>query len=193
MKPSTKGLVLAGVHLAIVLSLAGKFLLDRATRPRAWLRAAPVDPDLPVRGRYVSLQVEVPLVRSQLPPAPSATEQTNQPWLARQGTPVRVRLEAGPGGLVAVREPAPPSYEKERWPSSVDGRIDPAVRQLPPGQWTVRLAAPLAFFIPEHVPDPSLRKPGEELWVEATLPAKGPLRPIRLAVKKDGQLVPLAF
>jgi len=50
---------------------------------------------------------------------------------------------------------------------------------------------PLAFFIPEHVPDPSIRPPGEELWAEVTLPRKGAPRPIRLAVKRDGVLTPL--
>jgi hypothetical protein len=36
-----------------------------------------------------------------------------------------------------------------------------------------------------------VRAPGEELWVEVTLPRRGPPRPIRLAVKKDGVLTPL--
>ncbi len=49
---------------------------------------------------------------------------------------------------------------------------------------TTRLAAPVAFFIPEHVRDPSRRAAGEELWVEVSVPVKGPPRPIRLAVKK---------
>ena len=53
------------------------------------------------------------------------------------------------------------------------------------------LVQPVAFFIPEHVPDPSRRAPGEELWVELTVPRKGPPRPIQLAVKKDGKLTPL--
>ena len=30
----------------------------------------------------------------------------------------------------------------------------------------------LAFYIPEHVPDPSRRESGEELWVEVSLPKK---------------------
>lgn len=50
---------------------------------------------------------------------------------------------------------------------------------------------PLAFYIPEHIPDPSRRQPGEELWVEVSIPGKGPLRPVRLGVKKDGLLTPL--
>ncbi|HLK61834.1 MAG TPA: hypothetical protein VKU19_00245 [Bryobacteraceae bacterium] len=50
---------------------------------------------------------------------------------------------------------------------------------------------PLAYFIPDRVPDPSRRPPGEELWVEVSVPRTGPPRPIRLGVKKDGVLRPL--
>jgi len=59
------------------------------------------------------------------------------------------------------------------------------------GQRVATLDQLLAFFIPEHVPDPSVRAPGEELWAEVTRPRRGPPRPIRLAVKKDGVLTPL--
>jgi hypothetical protein len=61
------------------------------------------------------------------------------------------------------------------------------------GQQLATLDQPLAFFIPEHVPDPSIRAEGEELWVELTLPKRGGPRPIRLAVKKGGVLTPLDF
>ena len=54
-----------------------------------------------------------------------------------------------------------------------------------------RLAEPVAFFIPEHVPDPSRRPREEQLWVEVTLPRSGPPRPIRLGVMKEGRLTPL--
>lgn len=47
------------------------------------------------------------------------------------------------------------------------------------------------YFLPEHSPDPSRRPQGEELWMEATIPRKGPPRPIRLGVKKGGVLTPL--
>jgi hypothetical protein len=54
------------------------------------------------------------------------------------------------------------------------------------------LDQPVAFFITEHIPDPSRRAPGEELWVEVTVPRKGPPRPIRLGVRQgDGPIVPL--
>lgn len=61
----------------------------------------------------------------------------------------------------------------------------------PRGDAEAVLQEPVAFFIPEHVPDPSVRAPGEELWVEVSIPPNGPPRPIRLGVKKDGVLRPL--
>lgn len=112
MTPLVKGLIVAALHVAIVASMGAKLLIDRATRPRQWVHVLPVDPDSPLRGRYVRLRIA--------------------------------------------------------------GRSEE-----------------LAFFIPEHVPDPSIRPPGEELWAEVTLPRKGAPRPIRLAVKKDGVLTPL--
>ena len=123
MRARARGLLLAGLQLLILASLGARLLVERALRPRVWVRAEPVDPELPMRGRYVRLRVELP---------------------------------PGPGGTAGA---AP---------------------------WT------LAYFIPERVPDPSRRAPGEELWVEVTLPRRGPPRPIRLAVKRDGKLAPLS-
>ena len=53
-----KGLIVAAIHLALVGSLGAKLLIDRATRPRVWARTLPVDPDHPLRGRYVQMRVE---------------------------------------------------------------------------------------------------------------------------------------
>ena len=52
-----KGILLAGLQCALVLSLAGKLVYDRATRPRVWVKTQRYDPDLPIRGRYLSLQL----------------------------------------------------------------------------------------------------------------------------------------
>lgn len=112
-----RSIILAGVHIALIFGLAGSYALDRARYPRQWFLAQPYDPNLPIRGRYVSLR------------------------------------------LIGVPDT---NY---------------------PGQ-------PVAFFIPEHVPDPSIRAPGEELWVEVTLPPNAPPRPIRIGIKKDGTLRP---
>ncbi len=55
------------------------------------------------------------------------------------------------------------------------------------------ISEPVPFFIPEHAPDPSILKSGEELWVEVSVPGKGPPRPIRLGIKKNGELKPLVL
>jgi uncharacterized membrane-anchored protein len=49
----------------------------------------------------------------------------------------------------------------------------------------------IAYFIPEHATDPSRRSANEELWSEVTIPHRGPARPIRLGVKRNGQLTPI--
>ncbi len=57
MTLTTKGFVLAAVQCALVLSLSGKLLYDRSTRPRVWVRTTQYDPNLRLRGRYLSLQL----------------------------------------------------------------------------------------------------------------------------------------
>lgn len=114
LTPAWRGVVLALIHVTLVLGLAAKLLVDRNTLPREWVETRPVDPDLPIRGRYVQLR------------------------LMMEGDPV------------------------------------------------------VPFFIPEHVPDPSVRPTGETLWAEVTLPRRGPPRPIRLGVKRgDNPVEPL--
>jgi hypothetical protein len=160
--PVRRGLIVAALHVAIVSSLGVKLLIDRQTRPRVWARVAPVDPDLPVRGRYVRLRVEGTLDQA-----------------AASGQAVSVTLAARDQGLVFVPE------------NRTASRLHVLVSRDPTGRTAAVLQQPIAFFIPEHVPDPSLRSPEEELWAEVTLPRRGAPRPIRLAVKKDGVLTPL--
>ena len=155
-----KGLLVAAIHLALVGSLGAKLLIDRATRPRVWARAAPVDPDHPLRGRYVRMRVEGEAVGF---------------GKDRSGGDVLLVARGGALGLQPTSEDTGLTAHL----TSRDGR-EIAV-----------LDDSLAYFIPEHVPDPSVRAAGEELWVEVTLPKKGPPRPIRLGVKKDGVLTPL--
>ena len=54
-----KGLTVTLLHILIVLSLGGKFLYDREHRPRVWVKTGTIDPDLPIRGRYLTLSLEV--------------------------------------------------------------------------------------------------------------------------------------
>ena len=59
MNPFVKGLIIAVIHVCLVSALGAKLLYDRATLPRVWVKTAPYDPNLPIRGRYVSLRVVV--------------------------------------------------------------------------------------------------------------------------------------
>jgi hypothetical protein len=178
--PARKGIVLAVVHVAIVASLGAKLLLDRSTYPRVWARAAPVDPDLPIRGRYVSLRLEAAIGPGLDLPAESDREAGGvgrRPSL----NPRPVTLAAVDGQLVA--RPAP---------EAMFG-LPLARARLRDGVAVAELLTPVAYFIPEDVPDPSIRPPGEELWVEVTLPPAGAPRPIRLGVRRDGVLTPLTL
>jgi hypothetical protein len=127
MTPVRKGIVLAALQCSLVLSLTGKLFYDRATRPRVWVKTAPYDPNLPIRGRYLSLQL--------IPETGAAyfTETDHQ-------------------------------------------RV--------------------AFFVPERQTEIEAvrsRRNGPEIWAEVTIPRKGPPRPIRLGIKKDGQIAPVAI
>ena len=161
-----KGLLLAALHVAIVATLGGKLLLDRTTRPRVWARVAPVDPNLPIRGRYVRIRLEV---------VPDDGLSVDHAVTSNQATLVEE------GGRLVAR------------PAASDENALPVITTVRNGERVLALDRPLAYFIPEHVPDPSLRPAGEELWAEVTLPRRGMPRPIRLGVKKDGVLTPLEF
>jgi hypothetical protein len=54
-----RGIAVAVLHCVLVLGIAGKYEFDRQHLPRVWVRAYPVDPTLPVRGRYLSLRVQL--------------------------------------------------------------------------------------------------------------------------------------
>jgi hypothetical protein len=59
----TQGLLLGALQLALVLSLDGKlvFFFDRMTRPRVWVLARAYDPELPIRGGYLSQRLQMPV------------------------------------------------------------------------------------------------------------------------------------
>jgi hypothetical protein len=172
MNRVAKGFVIAAIQAALVASLGAKLLYDRSTRPRVWVQAAPFDPDLPIRGRYVSLQLAVELRGI----APNGADRRS---------PASVTLHVEGDRLVAEAD----EQQRRYVPSDLHVRV---VQRS--GETLAVLDQPVAFFIPEHVADPSRRPPGEKLWVEATIPRKGPPRPIRLGVKKDdGAIEPLVL
>jgi hypothetical protein len=168
MSPSWKGIILAALQLAIVASLAAKYAIDRARFPRAWARVRTYDPDLPIRGRYLSLQLLVACDTTGAAIPPDGLVSRNG-WV-----PGKPRVENG--RLIADCSP------------SQGGAL---IKRELAGQITATLNEPVLFFLPEHAIDPSRRQVGEELWVEVTVPAKGPPRPIRPAVKKGDTFTPL--
>lgn len=169
-----KGLALALVQMLIMGSVAAKLVVDRARYPKVWVETAPFDPDLPIRGRYVRLAVVVEVDDSNAPDDQPFPEDLQFPDSAfRSYFGGRLEVRGNPGRLVAV--PDDSGRHSFRAGGCVGGDEECVV-----------LDEPLAFFIPERIPDPSIRQEDEELWVEVTLPPKGAPRPIRLGVKKDG-------
>lgn len=164
MNALTRGIAVAAAQMLLVASVGAKFLMDRSSYPRVWVETAPIDPDLPIRGRYVQLGVLVEAQRDNLAGMPGAREL------------FYARLQVRNAKLIAVE----------------DGDGAHLVSTVPCRENTCwRLAKPLAYFIPEHIEDPSRRPADEKLWVEVTVPPKGAPRPIQLGIRKDGKLTPL--
>jgi hypothetical protein len=170
MKPVTRGLIVAILHVGLMASLGAKFLWERATLPRVWVRAIPYDPVLPIRGRYLRLQV---LIDHKDVHFPSSKANENEIEVSPGGTPVTLSVQSD--RLIATVVPEASTLR-------LDTRSDS----------TYALNQDVAFFIPEHIADPSRRPAGEQLWMESTIPKQGPPRPIRLGVRRgDGPIVPL--
>jgi hypothetical protein len=179
------------IQLLLVSSIAGKYLYQRWRCPRVWTRAAAIDPDLPMRGRYLSLQLTVDGCQSTLPSAKLATFPRDVngaiksgPYILRpQPVVFRANLKVENNKLVAVR---------------VEGQEDLTAGEevsAAPGASCdqMRLTDGVDFYIAEHARSPLPLQPGQELWIEVTVPPKGPPRPIQLALKQDGAWKPLAF
>jgi len=174
MKPLYKGLLLAVLQVALVCTLGAKLLYDRAYRPHVWIKSAIYDPDLPIRGKYLALSMEVP--------AEGFTSQMQSRNFGGSTGSNEV-FEPNRGDLV-LRGSQLTAVANE------NGEFWVNVRRDHEGLVAV-INGETAYFLPEHSSGPLLHNRGEELWIEATIPRKGPPRPIRLGVKKDGVLTPL--
>jgi hypothetical protein len=189
MKPKamTKAAVVALIQVLIVSSLGAKLLYDRRTRPRAWFKTERYDPNLPIRGRYVSLLIEVNDSRSpeevekKFAPEIQAIENRNAQYSYRG-----IDDFGRECGLIAMRDGAPVA---EFDLTTVIWNCDNLtfVRRRTGSENSLRLTEPSLFSIPDTAKDPTHLNPGEELWVLATIPRKGPPRPIALGVKKAGE------
>lgn len=171
MKPLVKGLVLAAIQLALIAGIGAKLLYERATRPRVWVWCQTYDPDLPIRGRYLSESLRIPAEGFSIPAAnPNQRNQnffSNRAWAyfeIRNGQLMAVPQGEGSGGWVYL----------SRKGDAIEARVE----------------EPVLVFIPDTSSGPILHR-GEELWVEVTLPKVGPPRPIQMGIKKDGTITPV--
>lgn len=166
------GLALLFIQLVLVLSIAGKYLYERQTRPRVWVRAAQFDPALPLRGRYLALQLLVnacglpPEAGSKYPPF----------YRGPRSWQWNVSLVADNGKLVPMLAP-----QSQQVLIISGGR--PCDRAT--------LSPQAMLFIPDRAELPLPLKPGQDLWVEVTVPAAGPPRPLQIAVSSADGFRPL--
>ena len=175
MRPLTKSIVAAAIQVLIVCSLGAKLLYDRHTRPQVWFKTARYDPNLPIRGRYLALQLELNDPRS---PEELTKKFGAEPQYAWTGYGYECGSIVARDGVPDVVFDNSPTYDCDN---------------LRFGRWTtaggamhLRLEQPLLFFIPDTAQDPTGTRTGEETWVLATIPRKGPPRPIALGLKKAG-------
>lgn len=190
MKLSKASIALLVIQLALVSSVAAKYLYQRWTCPRVWTRTVAIDPELLMRGRYLSLRLTVDGCQSTLPSAKAAAFPRDINGSAIQG-PFQLRASAIFHADLKVQNNR---LQAIRILDDKNGRLGQAVSVWPGSACdAMRLDMPLDFYIGEHARSPLPMKPGQELWIEVTVPAKGPPRPIQLAVKENGAWTPLAF
>ena len=188
IKISLAAIALLAFQLALVVSIAGKYLYERENCPRVWTRAVAYDPEMPLRGRYLSAQLQVDGCGSTLPSATHAQFPRDingavkpGPYVVR-GTPVsfNARLKVENNHLVAVHLDGEQAQIEgpEVWADN-----DPCDK--------MHLVEATDVFVPENASSPLPLKHGQELWIEVTLPPKGAPRPIQMAVKDNGVWKPL--
>ena len=164
------------VQTLLVLSIAGKYWYERRTRPNIWVRATQYDPQQPLRGRYLTLQLVV--AACHLPQDKEHFHEYQDGPHGGWSWPVK---------LTAVNGKLTPVLSSTLRPS--DRAELHLSRKIPCDQATV--SETIEYFIPEHAVSPFSLKKDHELWVEVTVPAEGLPRPIRLATSGPEGFKPL--
>ena len=152
--------------------MAAKYEVDRWRCPRVWTRAFGYDPQLPLRGRYLALQLRVDGCGSTLPFAAQARfprdvngSAVPGPFVVGKFPTVRFRanLSVDKGRLEAVRIQDEESRTKGQMVDAFAGASCDAMT----------LDQPVSTMVPDNYGAGSASslfplKPGQELWVEAT-------------------------
>jgi hypothetical protein len=201
-------IVVLAVQLALVCSIAAKYLYQRSACPRVWVRTVAFDPEGVMRGRYLSVQLPVDGCESTLPSAEDMVMPRDM-----NGVPTGKRY------TISTRSVSPLSFKAHL---KVDGNRLLAIRvpeneETYVGQWVtaapgsscdaMRLQDQVNFYLPENAKDPTPTRHGHwdvqkmqwiadpnapELWIEVTVPPIGPPRPVQLALKENGVWKPIA-
>jgi hypothetical protein len=177
MNRTGRAIVLLVVQAVLVLSIAGKYLYERKVCPRVWVRAAQYDPNMPLRGRYLALQLTVDACA--LPRDKAHHMPGYLPGKDSWRWTVRPVVQSGKLVPVLAGDFDRPELTDEvtLWGERSCDRA-----------W---LSKGVDYFIADTAKSPWPPKKGEELWVEVTVPPMGPPRPIQLALAKDGAFTPL--
>lgn len=183
MTKQRAGWILLGVQLALVLSIAGKFAYERATRPRIWVRAGVYDPSTPLRGKYIGLTLEVDacsLPQTGLYAAEKGFDGHPGDGL---GWNWEVRRVVAENGHLVAHDAAGDAvlHGDDSYRVSLAKGAPCTSASLQPA---------VSFFIAEHDNGPFPLKAGTALWTEVTVPAKGEPRPIRYEVRNGEAFAP---
>jgi len=160
------------LQLAIVASLAAKYAIDRARFPRVWAQTVAYDPDLPIRGRYLSVRLRVDADRvyggSELP----------------KGNPGN--FWASCGIYIYTPRTAPRRKPRSHADRTARHAMEDAYRRCScsPQRAVVVLFAGTCY---RSIAAPA----GRRIVGRGHGSGKGPPRPIRLAVKKGDAFTPL--
>ena len=186
---SVASLALLVIQLALVSIIAAKYLYQRWTCPRVWTRAAAADPKSPLHGRYLSLQLTVNGCASTLPSAKNATFPRDVNGAVKPGPYVLkpqpvdflANLKVINNSLTAVRIEG---QEETTGGVEIVGSPGATCDQM-------RLGPAIDCYLSGAARNPFPLQPGQELWIEVTVPPKGLPQPIQLALKDHGAWKPL--
>jgi hypothetical protein len=187
MKAMSRAIAVALVQVLLICSLGAKLLYDRRTRPQAWFQTRQYDPNLPIRGRYLSLQVEVNDPRSPDEITSKFGAEIQAQENARKKFSRRGPFDFGREcGSIAVRDGVPVAVLDSNPQTGVCDDLTFTRQRLDEGRTVLWVTEPVIFFVPDTAQLPA-RARDVELWVLATVPRKGPPRAIALGVKTAGE------
>jgi hypothetical protein len=187
MKLSRSSIILLIVQLVIVSSIAAKYLYQRNTCPRVWTTVVTYDPEMIMRGRYLSMQLHVDACNVKLPPISSfqneyeIRENFDQHGIASGELDAQIGVRQGKLTVLSLDESRTARNSQLIQLRKKEG-CDRAI-----------LSTGTEFYLSEHAHSPFPLQKGQEMWVEVTVPPLGPPRPIQLALKQGTTWQPLAF